>query len=371
MKVATLTFHRALNYGSAMQSFALWRAIADLGHDVEIIDFIPEGQEDLYRVYSKIDSPRAILRNARALPFASRLAARRDSFTVFLKEKTKLSSQSCIGRIDDELLASFDVVVAGSDQIWNPNAHDFSLEYLLPRGDSFRRVAYAPSLNGASLASVEGADDCLRRFDFLSAREASGVREIEYVVGDDRPVETVLDPTLLLDADAFRTVESASDVPESFIFLYSVTYRRAVIDYAISLSAKTGYPVIAMFTTDRTYEAMRVTKGKVSFFDYASPGDFIRLIDKASYVVTNSFHGTVFSVLFGKPFAVVRSMMNGALFHDHRVDNFLEQVKLQDCVVEEGAFPDALPLDYDRAAVSGRLVSLRKGSLDYLREALS
>lgn len=66
MRVATLTFHRALNYGSAMQAFALWKAIAALGHDVEVIDFAPEGQDDLYKVFSKPDSPRALLKNARA-----------------------------------------------------------------------------------------------------------------------------------------------------------------------------------------------------------------------------------------------------------------------------------------------------------------
>ena len=210
MRVATLTFHRALNYGSAMQAFALWKAIAALGHDVEVIDFAPEGQDDLYKVFSKPDSPRALLKNARALPFAGRLTLRRKSFSAFLSDNASLSGKVCHGTVDDELLSSYDAVVVGSDQIWNPNAKDFSTEYMLPRGDSYRRVAYAPSLNGASLDAVPDASALLSKFDALSAREASGAREIERVLGGKRRVETVLDPTLLLTADDFREAESGS-----------------------------------------------------------------------------------------------------------------------------------------------------------------
>lgn len=371
MRVATLTFHRALNYGSAMQAFALWKVIADLGYDTEIIDFTPEGQDDLYKVFSRPDSLRAVLKNTRALPFVGRLGVRRESFSTFLRDNAQLSAKSCEGTVDDELLSSYDAVVVGSDQIWNPNARDFSTEYMLPRGDSFRRVAYAPSLNGASLDAVPGAAALLSRFYALSTREASGAREIERVLGGGRKVETVLDPTLLLSADDFRAAESDADVPEKFIFLYSVTYRKAVVDYAMGLSARTGYPVIAMFTTDRTYRVMWGTKGKVRFLDYVSPCDFIRLVDKASYVVTNSFHGTAFSVLFGKPFVAVRSVVNGAIFHDHRVDNLLGQAGLMGNVVEEGVFPDALPPVYDAEGAHERLAAAREASLTYLRSALA
>lgn len=371
MRVATLTFHRALNYGSAMQAFALWKAIAVLGHDVEVIDFAPEGQDDLYKVFSKPDSPRALLKNARALPFAGRLTLRRKSFSAFLSDNASLSGKVCHGTVDDELLSSYDAVVVGSDQIWNPNAKDFSTEYMLPRGDSYRRVAYAPSLNGASLDAVPDASALLSKFDALSAREASGAREIERVLGGKRRVETVLDPTLLLTADDFREAESGAEVPEKYIFLYSVTYRKAVVDYAMELASRTGYPVIAMFTTDRTYRAMWDTKGRVRFLDYVSPGDFIRLVDRASYVVTNSFHGTAFSVLFGKPFVAVRSVVNGTIFHDHRVDNLLGQADLMGNIVEEGAFPYGLPPIYDAEGAHRRLSGAREASLAYLRSALA
>lgn len=370
MRVATLTFHRALNYGSAMQAFALWKAIADFGHDVEIIDFVPEGQEDLYKVFSRVDSPRSMIKNLRALPFSGRLGVRRESFSAFMRDSVKLSGTTCFGRVDDALLSSYDAVVVGSDQIWNPNAKDFATEYMLPRGDSFKRVAYAPSLNGASLDVIPDAAELLSRFDALSAREATGASEIERVLGDSRTVDTVLDPTLLLSADGFRVAESESDIPDGFIFMYSVTYRQAVIDYAMALSERTGLPVLAMFTTDRTYHAMWKTKGRVHFLDYVSPGDFIRLVDRATYVVTNSFHGTAFSVLFGKPFVVVRSKVNGAVFHDHRVDNLLGQTDLTGNIAEEGSFSDALPPAYDVFAVRQRLERIRESSLSYLRNAL-
>lgn len=371
MRVATLTFHRALNYGSAMQAFALWKAIADLGHDVEVIDFAPEGQDDLYKAFSKPNSARALLKNVRALPFAGRLAVRRESFSAFLTDNARLSAKACRGAVGEEILNSYDAVVVGSDQIWNPNAKDFTTEYMLPRGDSFRRVAYAPSLNGASLDAVPDAPALLSRFDALSAREASGAREIERVLGGSRRIETVLDPTLLLSADDFREAESDTVVPEKYIFLYSVTFRKAAVDYAMELAARTGYPVISMFTTDRTYRAMWDTKGRVRFLDYVSPGDFIRLVDRASYVVTNSFHGTAFSVLFGKPFVAVRSVVNGAILHDHRVDNLLGQAGLMCNVAEEGAFPDGLPLEYDIEGAHERLTGAREASLAYLRSALA
>ncbi len=370
MRVGTLTFHRSLNYGSVMQTYALWKAIEAMGHEAKVIDFAPENQDGLYRIFESPTSPKAVAKNLRALPFASRLRRRRTEFDAFLRDNVRLTGEAVTGEIPERLLDGFDAVVAGSDQIWNCKAADFSTEYLLPRGDGFRRVAYAPSLNGSSLADVEGSARMLGSFDALSAREESGSEDIERILGGRRKVPTVLDPTLLLGADGFRQAESAAQVPDKYIFYYSVTYRRASLDYALALARETGLPVIGMFTSARTYDAMLMARGKIRFLDYTAPGDFIRLVDNATYVVSNSFHGTAFSVIFGKRFTAVRSLVDGKPFHDHRVDNLLGQVGLMGCVWEEGG-PFSMPAEWDRAAASSKLDGIRNASLGFLSDALS
>lgn len=365
-----MTFNRSLNYGSAMQTFALWKAIESLGHETKVIDFEPMGQDKLYRVFDSPTSARAVAKNLRALPFASQLRRRKADFDSFLSGNVELTARRYAGEVPESVFAEFDAVVAGSDQIWNCKAVDFSVEFLLPRGRGFRRVAYAPSLNGTSLAGVQGVARLLEGFDYLSAREESGSRDIEQILGNGRTVSTVLDPTLLLGAEGFRQAESDAEVPGEYIFYYSVAFRRASLDYALNLAKVTGLPIISMFTCNGTYGAMIASRGKIRFLDYTAPGDFIRLIDSATYVVSDSFHGTAFSVIFGKRFTAVRAIVDGEPHHDHRMENLLGQVGLMDCVWEEGsAF--SLPAEWDRDAASRRLNEIRSTSLEYLKRALS
>lgn len=370
MRVGTLTFNRSLNYGSVMQTYALWRVVESLGHEVEVIDFEPVGQEQLYRVYDSPTSPRAVVKNLRALPFASRLRRRRAEFDGFLADNVALTSERFVGKVSERALEEFDAVVVGSDQIWNCNIVDFSVEFLLPRGYGFKRVAYAPSLNGSSLVGVQGVAQLLGGFDSLSAREESGSKDIERILGDGRGVPTVLDPTLLLAADWFRQAESDAEVPSEYIFYYSVEYRRASLDYALSLSKATGLPIFSMFTCNKTYGAMIASRGRIRFLDYTAPGDFIRLIDKATYVVSDSFHVTAFSVIFGKRFTAVRAIVDGKPHHDQRLENLLGQVDLMDCIWEEGS-SFAPPVEWDRNVATGLLDDMRGASLDYLKRALT
>lgn len=368
MKICTLTCHNVYNPGASLQAYALCRYLSDCGHTVSVIDYRPDYLSGHFSLTAVPDQWR---RRGLSLPYLlaklpGRLMSRRrkkpfDRFTDSYLPLTP-RSYNTVGELRADPPQA-DCYVAGSDQIWNtlfPTGRDAA--FFLDFGpDSVRRVSYA-----ASFATPGLAPDCreavrrhLQRFDVLSVREGSGVTLVS-----DLGLEAVqvADPVLLLDKDRWLALAEPSGLtlkaPGGYIALYDFDespQTRAVVD---KLRSQTGLPVFSIGGARRRYADRSFTR--------LSPLQFVDAIAQAEYVVTGSFHATVFSMMFQKPFAFVERL-DGL---NERMTDLLRWTGLEQRVATAGTPADRLtaPIDYD--AVRSRIDEMTACSKDFLRTAL-
>lgn len=286
MKIGILTFPKAINYGTALQAVALYKLLNDRGHDVYFIDHTCEAIERDNSVFD--------FKSAKSPKYT---AAHLLNLNIALKRKNNFNAfQSEFMRFSDAPFDSYDVVVAGSDQIWNYNltGSDYLTYYLDFNKKNTLKVSYAGSfgLNSLDNDKKERISSLLSDFDYLSVREKRAADIIYELIGQKPFV--ALDPTLLLTSVDWRTFFK-SEQTDRYIFVYTVFNDDKLWHFAEQLSKKTGLPIKTI-----SYSKIHTHKAETDFT--SGPDKWLDYMFNASYVVTNSFHGTAFSVNFHKDF---------------------------------------------------------------------
>ena len=195
----------------------------------------------------------------------------------------------------------------------------------------------------------------LSRFDFLSVREEETVPLFQPLV--DTPIDVVLDPTLLLESDDYTDMASKDVLQGEYIFMYLLRECPELIESTVAMTEATGMKVA--YISENNLDI----PNSINLFG-VGPEEFVSLIAHADLIVTNSFHATVFSVLFHKPFRVYATDKSGA-----RMRDLLGNIGLSDRCVNVMCADDVPPCDW--GDVDSLLDSLREHSWAYLRKALS
>ncbi|MBR4756735.1 MAG: polysaccharide pyruvyl transferase family protein [Bacteroidales bacterium] len=285
MKVGIITFHYAYNYGAVLQAYATQDLLVSMGHKVEIIDYRNNTIEKSYRTWCIQED------GAKALPRAFSRWRRSRSFKRFIEEHLVLSPRTY--HSNDAIEDDYDVILFGSDQIWNDHVTggmDDSYWGNIP--SKAIKVAWAASSGESLLPDSESVRSRLTGFDAISVREESLRDQIESMLSVR--VECVPDPTLMLFPDRWRALKS--QIKESgYVLAYPMTDEARVISVAKELAKEKGLRLVIL--SQRVY--WRPYKHMIQ---WAGPEEFLAYMDSASYVVTSSFHGTVFSLLFHKQF---------------------------------------------------------------------
>ena len=358
MKIGIVTFHGALNFGSALPAFALTSVLERLGHDASIVDYRALDYEQ-YRLL-QLNHPRSMLRIAcRWNKYYSRLKA----FETFLNRFLKLTNKAYSWRNENELnelSTQFNCFMCGSDQIWNLDCTSGVVEpfFLSFAGDK-RRVAYAPSLAHTSF-KPENFDkkkvaELLSKFDYLSVREEETLPLFQPLV--DKKIDVVLDPTLLLKAEDYSKLASREVVESGYIFVYLLRECPELIESASGIAEASGKRVV--YISEKNFKIPNST----NLFG-VGPEEFVSLIAHSDLVLTNSFHATVFSVLFHKPFRVFATDRSGA-----RMRDLLGNLGLSSRCTDAACTDEVLPANWND--VECRLDKLREHSWAYLRRALA
>ena len=244
MKIGTITFHGALNFGSALQSHALQVVLENMGHEVQIIDYRSHDYEQ-YKLL-QLRHPKATLRTLRCL---NRYLSRKTAFEDFSNKYFGMTKKSYRWQNEEEmceLADQFDCFICGSDQIWNLDCTQGVVgPYFLSFAGDRRRVAYAPSL-AHTYFRPENFDEqlvseLLSRFDFLSVREEETVPLFQPLV--DAPIDVVLDPTLLLDSDDYADMASKDVLQGEYIFMYLLRKCPELIESTVAMTEATGMKV--------------------------------------------------------------------------------------------------------------------------------
>lgn len=334
--VGTMTFHKSINYGSALQAYALQKTILSLGYKSEIIDYKPKAIEEIYRLYEKNNSFRNVMVNIiRRIPAKKSYDMRARAFKNFQENNLIISTVQYDVNSDFSTLNHYYAIVCGSDQIWNVRADDADDAYFLPAKLDAKKIAYAASVNDTDYTE-ERCDDKLRTwmndFSYISIREKTGCQKVEAFLGRD-DVFNAIDPTVLLAKEEYKAIESKPFLTKPYIFLFTVKFSQDTVDVARKLSMKTGLPVYTLMTSGNSYKYVHSNDIRI-LSDRLSPSDFLRYIDDAALVVSDSFHGTAFSVIFEKKFFSVNNRKTADSYeNDERIFNFLNRLNLTDRII--------------------------------------
>ena len=332
MKIGIITFHAAMNYGSVLQAFALQEYLRSRGNDVSIIDFRSTSQRRLYPGPISFDSLYNAKRTVRRLLYDWKevrfMARKQAAFRAFASCHLTLTDK-CF-RTESALKSydwtCFDMIVSGSDQIWNPSAIDFSEAYFLNFTDRVRKVAYTPSAGPHPhvSGSMSGVLNLLSCYEAISVREKSTADFFSLGA-----VAVLPDPVLLHGADFYRTLMPAAlkfssgsntishhdadgSLPEKkkYVLLYSPGKRNRAAEMLADAasSGMLGKGSAAVLPEDRRMPVLRVTDG-ASAGQYAGPDvlpcgpdGFLSLVADSACTVGTSFHLMVFSMLFARDF---------------------------------------------------------------------
>ena len=353
-KVGILTWHYYSNFGSALQAYALQETLKD-------VDVCPQFINYRNPKYGTISPFRVLVRYmlGKILPqkfYSPYIFFQKDYF-----KETKLTQNLEEAK---KLCAEMDAVVCGSDQIWAPNA--FNSLYMADfEGDNTQRISYAASvgLNDIPDDKAEIYTKLLAKFSDISVREDAGKELLREKCGADAKV--VLDPTLLRDVSDYRKIEKKPFVmpEEKYVFCYFLnkdhSYRERVEKYA----KERGLTVcgISARAADKEWMQLLPTIG---------PREFLYLISNADKVITDSYHGTVFSLLYHKDFATLeRFSAEDPICQNSRIYQLRDVYGLADRIYPAQKEIEDIPYDYEK--FEQILAEKRQASIAFLKEALS
>lgn len=326
--IGLLTFHKSINYGSVLQAWALTKTISKK-YNVEVIDYKPNQYEYLYNLYRSWNTINNFKYNLKRIPLRKAIKNQSYLFKKFREEQLPLSQIEYNSANANKVADYYNAIVVGSDQVWNLRAKDCDSVFFLPFSFNGKKVSYACSINDTDYTE-ERCSDALKNqicnFDFISVREKSGSEKLQNYILNKKKVYTLLDPTLLCDKEEFESLLSDRIIKENYIFLYNVWTSEAGIQAAKYISEKFNMPVYTIMTASNIKEIKLLEKKGINVEKVkTSPSDFLNYFRYASYVVTESFHGTAFSLIFERPFVCVSKRTN-----DERLVNILELVDLKD-----------------------------------------
>lgn len=358
VKVGILTFHRADNYGAVLQNMALIKALETVepGCDVRTVDYRNSHLEEPYhRPFYRCDTRNPIRYADRLisnLRFLKKTKARRQAFDEFRRLYLKMTP-SCTGQQLEEAGAEFDLLITGSDQVWNSRivgSKDDNI-YSLGFGDGAVRVSYAASSGSAAMIG-SGTMEKLRRLDVISVREAELREYLEQNL--QRTVRQDSDPVFLLTKQQWlELLEPERIRRKPYIFAYCVGNRKKdVSEIARALADEKDCDIVYLDPHEH------YGRRGVCMYE-AGPLDFVRLIRDAETVVASSFHAAAFSAILGKALIAAPDHKTGV-----RVVELLRDLGMERCIADGERGIQQNP------ASQARMEAYRNNSSAYLAEIL-
>ncbi|MBM6653730.1 polysaccharide pyruvyl transferase family protein [Bacteroides mediterraneensis] len=353
-RIGIITIHSDLNYGAALQAYALNEFLRNRGYQAEIINYIK------------------IPNHPRKYPFPINIAywiMNRPRFTryrKFLKESISKKSWHSVNELMNNFNEPYDILISGSDQVWNPTCGGLINKlnpcyYLAFADQRYKKIAYASSLGSYRFnkEEIKYVKKWLEEYSHLSTREQAGKEHLESFL--DRKIKVVLDPTLLLNREEWLKVSKYVKKMrnEKYVLVYYIDEIAECVEYARKIANKYSWKVAMMTNTAKKFPGVDIN------IPFCGPAEFLWLFDNAQYIVTNSFHGTAFSVNFNKNFISVIKRNS-----PQRAQTLLNNVGLSNRLLTDINQIEKLEENIDWSTVNKKLNLLRSDSIEYLINAI-
>lgn len=372
MKIGILTIHKSPSYGGSLQSFALWKYLCEIGHDVEVIDLYRPWQKE-YR-----HSKRFVCKNRNLMTeikkIIKKVIRRKNSFFLSDSAERKFAEFNSMISFSapyfgpDALYKNppvYDVYITGSDQVWNPHM-DFCNEpyFLTFAPEGAKKISYASSVGVCELErkDTENFAYWLSSYSAISVREECAKKILQPLV--KKNIRVLPDPTMLLDNSVWKSLAVEPSVNQPFILLFLLDGRNvSLVEFCVRLSRESGLQLIIL--------GHNPVGGDILTILDAGPREFLGYISAAEMVITDSFHGTVFSLILGtKNFYsfISKNSKNGS-----RITNLLETCDLcshlLDGVFSDG-WSDLVKNIIDKKQTEKTLTKLQQEGRDFLSKEL-
>lgn len=368
--IGILTFYWADDYGGMLQAYALKRRLELLGNEAELIPYAPfklTGRYWLCPLYAR-EADGGLRYYFHRYLFKRNLLQLRS----FWRQRRRmrqfrqkyLTAKPPIRSAEGLFLQKYRSVFVGSDQVWNPDITvglDDAYIGNIPNRENCRLASYGASLGGNRL-SEDGQQRFVRHvggFSAVSLRERTDAAYVGRLLG--RKVCDVLDPVLLLERPEWERVEKLPQ-ESGYILIYLTQYNEPLLRCAETLSAQLGRKIVSL-SRHTSQEKGRIPG--LETWGGGGPAEFLGYLKNAACVLTNSFHGTAFSILLEKPFLTFRHDTRSA-----RMEDLLEKLGLRSHLAETDLSDKAMEIweGTDWEAVRARLAAEREKSNRFLME---
>lgn len=366
-KIGILTFHNAHNYGAVLQAYALKTKLNRMGYEASVLNYQNKYIARNYKKVWHIDFWKRdvlpsrwgkVLREVRDVFYGlPEWQKQWKVFEDFIADKLLDGADKKL-TLEEVANSDCDVYVLGSDQIWARElTHGLDPAYFGQFAPDKKKISYAASVPNGSIPENEKPyfKQYLADLAHISVREEKLAESLRELTGKN--VDTVVDPTLLLEKADYQELLFEEPLKKGdYVFAYFVVENEMVKKCAKRAAGLLGCDLIELH-----YKKTPEIQGRNMIFD-AGPREFLTYIRDAKLVVTNSFHGTVFSILFRKKFYSVYKE-NG------RIDNLLGFLDIKDRHIQsETEIKPKMRIDYGQAEV--RLQEYRKQSVEFLQKAM-
>lgn len=367
MKIGILTFHRPINYGAILQATALQEYLNIQEKNAIIIDYRhPRIEHDRKLIGSRYSKERSLYANIRSLIRDiieySREKQLHDKFDEFLKKHIRLTEKCDNNESLEKVSNEVNTLLVGSDLVWNWEIDsELNEVFFLQFAKKFNgyKASYASSIGSSKIPGELKTkySKYLEIFDTISVREENAKRLLQPMT--DKNIEVVLDPTLLLDSLNWERFEEDVNAPDMYILVYLLESSSDIIDIVSHIVKVYNLPIVF-------FDRFNVYKCKGKCMHLAGPGQFLTLIKNAQIVITNSFHGAVFSVLYKRQFFCIPHSSRGS-----RMIDLLNKLELSNRISRNvNDVEKELHNDIDFETTEKKLQEYRDKSTEYLKRIM-
>ena len=353
-KIGVLTFHKAINNGAVLQAFALTHSLTKIGAVAEYIDYTAKKIKESYYIkpLRSRTSVKSIL--LYILNDKNKFKTQR-KFYEFVEKYIPMSQQTDEFAISDTA-KKYDILISGGDQVWNLDLTGNDYNYYLNFAFSGKKSSYGSSFGKLDFSEEEKENIkiCLSQYTTINVRENSAKHFVETVLG--MKCSVVPDPVFLLTKQEWIETLGLKEKKGKYILFFELHNNPVMRKFAIWLSKEKNLPIMRITNSFDTYKDMRAIKR-------TGPVDFLELIMNSEYVITDSFHASAFSLIFGKKLYIGLKKRELAALNT-RIDTLTKCYGIQDQVITEN-FSES---EIDYAFVNDKIKQERFAGISALGE---
>lgn len=361
-RIGILTFHNVPNYGAVLQTFATEKYLIKKGYkEVYVIDYRGCGNGDEFSIESilkkcnEVDNP--VKRLIKKILF---LLNKGKYKTKLLKFQSFRDDYLCLDSDLNHINQNYNIIFYGSDQIWNPQITDgYDPIYYAKNISNSKIILAGLAVSCGDVGTVKNNNiflDNIKKFDYIGVREKSLG---QYISKHDIACTQVMDPSFLLSSTEYRELLHIENCSEKYLLIYELQRNPQLKKIAHIIAKKKGIKIVHICGY-LNFNRIR----KEGTFN-AGPIDFIRFLSNAEYVVTNSFHGLSFSLIFNKDFNIVLPKNRTS-----RIIDLLEILQLTDRIVMDD-FENIMNASINYSIVNEILNKNIKDSKEYIDSVLN